>query len=76
MSLITINVMCDKHLLGEIMATLVDVNASLDVLNVEVARVAQEVADLKAQGTPAATEADLDAVKSRVDSAKDALAAL
>ncbi len=57
------------------MATLSDVNLSLDALSAEVARVGQEVADLKAaQG--AATEADLDAVKARVDAAKDVLAAL
>lgn len=57
------------------MATLVEVNSSLDALDAQVVRLTAEVAALKA-GTGAATSADLDALKGRVDGAVSALTGL
>lgn len=72
---LTIVILLVLYLQGVNMATVADMNASLDGLAAEVNRVAQEVADLKASqgGVP---EADLDPVKARIDAAKDALAGL
>jgi hypothetical protein len=54
--------------LNHIMATLAEVNTSLDALDAEVTAI-------KAAGTGAATTADLDAVKARIDAATTALQA-
>lgn len=61
-------------LIGALVANLVELNASVDALSAQVAVTATEIAALKAaQG--AATEADLDVVKGKVDAAVAVLAA-
>lgn len=67
---------CSRERERILMAVLSDVTASLAGLTAAVVDVATEVATLKAQPAGAATEADLDVIKSAIDKAVVDLAAL
>ena len=80
MSIITINVNSDTcegvPSLGEIMATLVELQASVDALAPAVAAVSAKIDVLVAGQGGAASEAELDVVKSGVDAAVASLTTL